>query len=109
MAFFRYVGIAGLSNPAKLYHYGVLFELGEVSEIQNPVHAEKLRLQQAFEAVSDEAAAVRRKPGRPKRTDAASAARPQPQQKFRPVADDDESFWDADNGKELAATDHPRP
>jgi hypothetical protein len=54
MAKFRYVGIDDVSSPAEVYHYGTRFEMGQVSEVTDPVHAQKLERQEGFEKVGDE-------------------------------------------------------
>jgi len=51
---FRYVGIEDVQSPGELYHYGVRFERGEVSEITDEALAKKLEGQEGFEKVGDD-------------------------------------------------------
>lgn len=89
MAFFRYVGVQGVDNPESLYHFGVQFELGEVSEILNPLHAEKMRRQPAFQEVEG---LDRKRRGRPPKEKPAPLLQ-KPITELQ-AGDDDEWNWD---------------
>lgn len=100
---FKYVGIEGIETPAVMYHYGQRFERGEVTEIKDETHAQKLKAQEGFEEAGDDEETVADKQVKAAK-EANAKAREEEQkkrdaerggQKYKPLDDDE----DEDKGK----------
>ena len=106
MAKFKYVGIEGVETPATIYHYGQRFDRGEVSEVKDETHAQKLKQQEGFEDAPDDAETLADKQLKEVKEANAKAREEEKKkreaelkgQKYRPV-DDDEDDEDEGGGK----------
>jgi len=98
MAKFRYVGIEGVDTPAEVYHYGVQFERGEVSEITDEGFARNLESQEGFEKVGDDEETISEK-----KVKAAKEAAKQQR-----ADDKEQAEWEAKREEELAERNRQR-
>jgi hypothetical protein len=98
MAKFKYVGIEGVESPATIYHYGQRFDRGEVSEVKDETHAQKLKQQEGFEDAPDDAETLAERQVKETKEANAKAREDEKKkrdeeakkQKYRPVDDEEE-------------------